>query len=132
MCSDVVGKEGRTGEEERIYAMFMDYIHCFELRDIERVGAYIDDDFIQHNPVFQPSGKESLLIHLEKLWERLRTNPPDIRTVSVMVDGDRVIWLRSIRLPKPEDRKSTYEAFMIDIFRVANGKLAEHWDTTRL
>ena len=132
MCSDVVGDVGRTGEQERIYAMFMGYINCLELQDAKRVGEYIDDDFIQHNPKLQPSGKESLLMHLEKLWERRRRNPPDTRTVSVMVDGDCVIWLRSITLPKPEDPKSTYEAFMIDIFRVANGKLAEHWDTTRL
>ena len=132
MCNVADGDVARTDEEQMIYEMFMDYVRCSELHDIKCVGDYIADDFVQHNPRLQPSGKESIIMHLRNLWARQRENPPNIRTESVMVDGDRVVWLRSIRLSKPEDSAATYEAFMIDIFRVEDGKFAEHWDTGRL
>ena len=132
MSGFVEGSVTRTDEEQRIYDMFMGYARCMELRDIRCVSGYIADDFIQHNPRLQPSGKESILKYLEDLWARQRKKSAEIRTESVMVDGNHVVWLRSIQLPEPQDSTASYEAFMIDIFRVENGKLAEHWDTGRL
>lgn len=48
------------------------------------------------------------------------------KTVALMAQGDRVILVTSRELPDPAG--GTREAFIFNMFRIADGKLAEHWD----
>lgn len=85
-------------------------------RDVTAIDRYWADDYMQRNPMF-PSGSAVI----KRLFSNL---PPGFKYEIGMViaEGDLVaIHGRYSGLgPKP--------LIVVDIFRVKNGKIAEHWD----
>lgn len=79
--------------------------------------------YIQHNPM-AADGPEGLRAFLEYL----KTNYPQSKSTitKVMVDGDFVI-LRVHAIREPGQRGNA----IVDIFRVENGKIEEHWDSVQ-
>lgn len=104
---------------------------CLDQFDIDCVARYIADDFIQHSPALQPSGKASLLAHFAEPFARLRQAKPAVKTIYVGADGDIVTLIRSLPIAEPGEPGKTYEGFIVDVFRVREGKLVEHWDGGR-
>ena len=49
-----------------------------------------------------------------------------------MADCTHVFLLKKLYLPDPQNQGQFYEAFDFDLWRIENGKLAEHWDGMRL
>jgi predicted SnoaL-like aldol condensation-catalyzing enzyme len=78
--------------------------------DKRAIVDLVAEDYIQHNPTM-PTGREPLLAF----------PPLAATTVRVLADGDRVATHSEYRLG---DRRMV--AF--DIFRLVDGRIAEHWD----
>jgi predicted SnoaL-like aldol condensation-catalyzing enzyme len=89
-------------------------IELFGNHDVSAVDRYFSPEYKQHNPNF-PSGLEPL---------RALAGMTSLKTerVRALADGDLVILHnRYVGFgPKP--------VIAFDLFRVANGKLVEHWD----
>ena len=85
-------------------------------RDPSVVGRYFAPNYIQHNPAI-PNGPAAIAGLIASLSKDFSYEPGMIVAEGdlVMVHGRYVGWG-----PKP--------MVAVDIFRVANGKLAEHWD----
>jgi predicted SnoaL-like aldol condensation-catalyzing enzyme len=85
-------------------------------RDPTILDRLFSDDYKQHNPQI-PNGTAAIKSILEKLSPDFRYQPGVVVADGdyVMVHGRYVGWG-----PKP--------MVGVDIFRVANGKIAEHWD----
>lgn len=83
-------------------------------------SRYFGRRYVQHNPT-AAGGKEGF----GKLIEYLRANYPDSHSAirRVFADGDVVI-LHVLEKLHPDDRGNT----IIDIFRLEDGKIVEHWD----
>lgn len=89
-------------------------------KDFESARKYMGNRYKQHNPLVA-DGPEGLKAFIEFL----KTNFPDARSEikRVFADGDYVILhVHSIRPPNMRGRA------IIEIFRLENGKIDEHWD----
>lgn len=90
--------------------------------DSSRVDEFIPPDYIQHS-AHAPPGTKALKDFLDFIKQ---DSPNATQTIHrVLVDGDLVaVHLHVVRWP-PDDPGLA----VVDIFRVANGKIAEHWET---
>jgi predicted SnoaL-like aldol condensation-catalyzing enzyme len=88
---------------------------AFIERDATVVDRYFSRDYVQHNPVIQngPGGIANLIPTLKDLSYEIGMVVAEDDLV--MVHGRYVGWG-----PKP--------LVAVDIFRVKNGKVVEHWD----
>jgi predicted SnoaL-like aldol condensation-catalyzing enzyme len=89
-------------------------------KDFEKASAYLGDVYKQHNPM-AADGPEGLKTFLEFARENLATFKVEFKRV--LADGEFVI-VHAHAKANPEDRGSA----VMDIFRVEDGKVVEHWD----
>src|SRR5438034_442058 len=85
-------------------------------RDARVVQELFAPDYIQHNPTI-PNGRDAIAGLLGSLPEGVRYEPGMVAAEGsiVMIHGRYVGWA-----PEP--------MVAVDIFRVENGRLVEHWD----
>ncbi len=97
------------------------YRMVFEQHKVqEGFDTYVGLPYTQHNPNV-PDGPEATIKFLSGRFEK---NPQATNTmVRVIADGDLVAVHVHSTL-NPQDRGNA----IVDIFRVANGKIVEHWD----
>jgi len=86
----------------------------------EAVAMYQGPVYIQHNPL-APNGGEAFVAFVSGFKSQFPNARVDIKRV--MADGDLVIT-HSHFTNGPNDRGSA----VVDIFRLENGKIVEHWD----
>jgi len=85
--------------------------------DITFIKENVDAGYIQHNPV-APDGALGLIGFVEYL-QTLET-PVDVKPVRVLQEDNLVLVHSEYMLDGPKA--------VFDLFRVADGKLVEHWD----
>ncbi|WP_433191019.1 nuclear transport factor 2 family protein [Actinoallomurus sp. CA-150999] len=78
-------------------------------------------EYVQHNPQ-APDGPEAFVAFVAGFGERFPALSLDVRRV--IAEGDLVV-LHSLLATSPEDRAA------VDIFRVEDGKIVEHWDVVQ-
>jgi predicted SnoaL-like aldol condensation-catalyzing enzyme len=89
-------------------------------KDFAAASKYLGPRYIQHNPT-APDGAEGLKGFIEFLRAKLPELKSEIKRA--WVDGDYVILhVHSVREP------GTRGHAIVDIFRLENGKIVEHWD----
>ena len=89
----------------------------------EAAQKYLGDRYIQHNPN-HANGAEAFSIDFEKY---LKEHPKyHVRFAHVFADGDIVI-LHSHHQAEENDLGRA----IIDLMRVENGKIVEHWDVVQ-
>ena len=86
------------------------------------VRRYIADDFVQHSPHIA-QGKAALIAYFEKNAAERAKAGRHSETARMLADGDFVLLHR--RVTTREDPRGIVYA---DLFKVRNGKIAEHWD----
>lgn len=111
----------RTLEEEAnlalVVAMFENVLVPL---DSSRVDEYIAQDYIQHHQNVEP-GREALKKFLD--WAKEQPGEAEQILHRAFVDGDHVMLHYHVI------RHAGDPGFAVmDIFRVAEGKIAEHWD----
>jgi predicted SnoaL-like aldol condensation-catalyzing enzyme len=91
-------------------------------KDFESARKYMGNRYKQHNPKVA-DGTEGLKTFIEYL----RTDFPDARSEikKIIAEGDYVVLhVHSRRTP-------TLQRAIIEIFRLENGKIDEHWDVVQ-
>ena len=89
----------------------------------EAVAKYIGPNYRQHNPG-AGNGPEPFIAAVKGLT---KTFPElSMETKRIIAEGDFVA-LHSHLILKPGDRGSA----VVDIFRLENGKIVEHWDVVQ-
>jgi predicted SnoaL-like aldol condensation-catalyzing enzyme len=106
------------------------YRIVFEPRNPDLIEQYIAPDFVEHNPNIS-GGREGLVKFMKTLPKPANDdvgsemkNPP----AYILAEGDMVTFIFKQSTPDPKDKTKTYERFTFDMFRIKNGKIAEHWD----
>jgi predicted SnoaL-like aldol condensation-catalyzing enzyme len=91
-----------------------------------RAGEFIGEDYIQHNPLAAQG--------LAGVQDYIRATRPErdilptleLPMINIMAEGDFV----TIAFVRPETGPdgATYYSTWFDMFRIQDGKIAEHWD----
>jgi predicted SnoaL-like aldol condensation-catalyzing enzyme len=130
LLSVTASAQSPQSETERNKALVLEFWRVvFQAQNAEAAKNYLADDYIQHNPLVK-SGRSGFVEFFSKIWKQPKPveatlrNPPDL----VIAEGDLVTLVWKRRLPEPNDKMKTYEAFWFDVMRVKDGKLVEHWD----
>lgn len=96
------------------------YEKALNEKNYEAAAKYLGPKYVQHNPR-AADGAEGLKSYLEFLKGKFPKSRSEIKRV--LADGDFVILhVHAVREP------GTKGQAIIDIFRVADGKIVEHWD----
>jgi predicted SnoaL-like aldol condensation-catalyzing enzyme len=93
----------------------------FNMHELSNLESYMREDYIQHNPTI----KNGLEGFRDFAGNRFFKQFPNLklRIMHLYAAGDIVISHNHAILKEGID-----EAIVIDIYRIQNGKLAEHWD----
>lgn len=111
----------RSAEEQRNHALVMAMFEAvLQPLDATAVDRFIAPDYVQHSAL-APPGREALKAFLRQARQDTPEAVHDIKRS--FVDGDHVIVHYHVRRT-PDDAGLA----VIDIFRVADGRIAEHWD----
>lgn len=92
-------------------------------KDADAALAYVGPEYIQHNPN-AGDGPEGFRKFVQFLRERYPQSHSEIKRV--FADGDYVI-LHVHAVRQPGERGNA----IVDIFRLQNGKIVEHWDAVQ-
>ena len=103
----------------------------FQNHDFSRLDEIMRDDYIQHNEDV-PQGKAGF----KKFHEQLIKAMPDFSysIKKIVAEGDTVMMYSTVTATHqgewlgnpPTGNKLNFDT--VDIFRIENGKIAEHWD----
>jgi predicted SnoaL-like aldol condensation-catalyzing enzyme len=111
----------RTAEEEANLGLVLEmFEHLLNTMDSSAIERFIDIDYIQHNQLAEP-GREGLRRFLDTIRAQTPEAVHDVKRA--FVDGNHVIVHYHVRR-WPGDLGWA----VIDIFRIENGLIAEHWD----
>jgi len=95
------------------------YDRFFNKHDLE-AASVVADDYRQHNPQV-PDGKKPLISFFSGFFKDNAQSKAEI--VRSAADGD-LVWLHVHATNGVDDRGQA----IVDIFRVKDGKIVEHWD----
>jgi len=96
------------------------YDKAINQKDFEAASKYFGARYTQHNPL-AADGPEGLKAFLQFLREKFPGSRSEIKRV--FADGDYVILhVHAVREP------GTRGNAIVDIFKLENGKIVEHWD----
>ena len=105
-------------ENKKIVAAFYDA--AVNQKDFEKASQYLGARYIQHNPL-AADGREGFKSFIAFLKDKFPNNRSEIKRI--FADGDYVIvHVHAVREP------GTRGNAIVDIFRLENGKVVEHWD----
>jgi predicted SnoaL-like aldol condensation-catalyzing enzyme len=95
----------------------------------ELAPKYFTKDYIQHNPNVA-TGRDAMVAYM-KATRPVRPIEPKITfpVIAIMAEGDLVMLATVSRLPDPQAPDQKYAGTHFDMFRIENGKIAEHWDS---
>lgn len=96
---------------------------------VEKVEFYVLDNYVQHNPNV-PTGRVALVERIAKnvkqqaVQQRIRAP-----LVAVVAEGNLVMFCLVSEMADPANPTKKYTTTWFDLFRVQDGKIAEHWDS---
>ena len=114
---------GAQPQEQNKKAVVEFYEKAINQKDFEAASKFFGPRYTQHNPN-AADGPEGLKAFLEFLKEKFPASRSEIKRV--FTDGDFVILhVHAVRDP------GTRGSAIIDIFKLENGKIVEHWDVVQ-
>jgi predicted SnoaL-like aldol condensation-catalyzing enzyme len=102
----------------------------FESGQVASVDKYVAESYIQHNPNV-PNGRAALAGFISRRHPAPQPVADRVKAplVSIAAERDLVILSFVREYPDPKDASRKYTTTWFDMFRIENGKIAEHWDS---
>lgn len=100
----------------------------FEAGQLQRADKYLAEGYIQHNPTV-PTGRAGFVEFFGK-FSQPKPVAPRVKAplVAIVAEGDLVVLSFVSEHADPKDPAQKYTTTWFDMFRIENGKIAEHWD----
>ncbi len=118
--------DARLASNKRLVYDF--WREVFEGAHMEYADKYLAESYIQHNPNV-PTGRAAFVDFFNKVRK-----PAPIETrikaplVAIVAEGDYVVLSFAREGTDPKDATKKFSTTWFDMFRLENGKIAEHWD----
>jgi predicted SnoaL-like aldol condensation-catalyzing enzyme len=97
-----------------------------QARHVERAPQYLAEDYLQHNPNV-PTGRDAFVEYFgQRPPEPIKETIDDL--VRIVAEDDVVVLAFRRELPDLAREGQTYTTTWFDMFRIADGKIVEHWD----
>jgi len=108
-----------------VYDMWREFL---EGGHMELAEKYLAEDYMQHNPL-AATGRKAVVEFFSR-FSKPKEIVDTIKTsvVSIVAEKDLVVISFARELPDPKDNTKKYTTTWFDMFRIENGKIAEHWD----
>ncbi|HUD24965.1 MAG TPA: ester cyclase [Burkholderiaceae bacterium] len=101
------------------------YITVLIGRDVDAAPRFLREDYIQHNAQVPTGLKGFMDTFRERFAQKL---PPDYKRELLNVIGENDMVVIYVRQTWTGRDGQHHEALGFDMFRVHDGKIAEHWD----
>ena len=119
------GAPAHAGPDENKLLVGSFYKDVFAARNADAAAKYLRPDYIQHNP-HVATGLAGFQSYFSKAWKGPAPANWGVEMLHLVAEKDMVVahvrWLG----PGDDGKPSARTAF--DLYRVEDGKLAEHWD----
>lgn len=100
----------------------------FEGGHMELADKYMAESYIQHNPNV-PTGRRAFVEFFSRVASPKPVEPRiKAPLVAMVADGDYVVLAFAREAPDPSDSTKKYTTTWFDMFRIQDGRIAEHWD----
>lgn len=97
-----------------------------EAGHLEKAGHYLSPTYIQHNPNV-PTGRDGFVAFFSRFAKPHAVSPAiEAPLVNIVAEGEFVVL--SFVQPQNDGAGAAYSTTWFDMFRIENGKIAEHWD----
>lgn len=96
------------------------YEEFFNNHDVEAAKKYVKEDYIQHNPGLG-QGREALMEAFREKFLHFPDFHLDIVMI-IMEEDMAAVYLKNT------DSAGRTKCRVVDMYRIEDGKLAEHWD----
>jgi predicted SnoaL-like aldol condensation-catalyzing enzyme len=108
-----------------VYDMWREFL---EGGHLELADKYFAEDYMQHNPN-AGTGRKALVDFFSK-FSKPKAIVDTIKSsvVAIVAEGNLVMISFVREMPDPTDKSKKYTTTWFDLFRIENGKIAEHWD----
>lgn len=117
------GPRDLAAEEANRQLVIGFYERVFNQHEVAEGAKVIADGYKQHNP-YVPDGKAPFVAYFTGFFKE---NPDaKVRIVRSAADGD-LVWLHLHSTRNAQDRGRA----IVDIFRVRDGQIVEHWDAVQ-
>jgi predicted SnoaL-like aldol condensation-catalyzing enzyme len=93
----------------------------------EIADLYLADDYIEHNPN-GATGRDGFKAYFATRPDKPIATSLGDPLVAMVAEGDLVVQIVRFVKPNPYKKGETYTTAWFDMFRIADGRLAEHWD----
>jgi predicted SnoaL-like aldol condensation-catalyzing enzyme len=121
LFAPTVGLARDLAQEERNRELVVKfYDGVFNQHEVEKGAAVLSDDYRQHNPGV-PNGKKPFVDYFTGFF---KTHSESHARIVRSAATDDLVWLHIHSTNGSLDRGRA----IVDIFRVKNGKIVEHWD----
>ena len=122
----LISGDARLAANKRLVYDF--WREVFEGAHMEFADKYMAESYIQHNPNV-PTGRAAFVEFFTKVRKpapiEARIKAP---LVAIVAEGDLVVLSFAREHADPRDATKKYTTTWFDMFRIENGKIAEHWD----
>jgi len=101
----------------------------FEAENVDAAKDFLKEDYIQHNPKV-PTGRDGFVKYFKAKWKAAKPVKPELldKPVEVVAEGSLVSLMWKYQKEEAGDKTKKYDAYWFDMFRIQDGKIAEHWD----
>ncbi|WP_216824410.1 ester cyclase [Emticicia sp. TH156] len=115
-----------AANKKLVYDMWREFLEGGHMEVAEK---YFAEDYMQHNPN-AATGRKAVV----EFFSKFKKPEPiadaiKAQVVSIVAEGDLVVISFARELPDPTDKSKKYTTTWFDMFRIENGKIAEHWDS---